>query len=47
MLRLLPDFEKNLTVSKLINTTNSDRMDASISVANEVVDNVMRLYRGK
>ena len=47
MLRLVPDFEKNLTVSKLINTTNSDRMDASISVANEVVDNVMRLYRGK
>ena len=44
LLRILPIIESKIDKSKLIDTTNCDKMDASITIANEVLDNVKKLY---
>lgn len=47
LLRILPVIEKEIKFSKLIDTTRCDKMDASIEIANDILDNVKRLYLRK
>lgn len=44
MLRMMPIIEPEIGTSKLIDTSNSDKMDSSIIVANDILDSVKKLY---
>lgn len=44
LLRLFPTFEKTFDCSRLIDTTKNDRIDASILTANELLDEVAKIY---
>lgn len=44
LLRMLPIIGQNCDTMKLINTTNLDRMDASIQVADSVLERIRRMY---
>lgn len=44
LLDILPTIQNSINYTKVIDTTNCDRMEASIIVANEVLDSVKRLY---
>lgn len=47
MLNMLPIIGQNVNSSKLIDTTNSERMDASITVINDLISDVKKLYLRK
>ena len=44
LLRMLPVIGQNCDTMKLIDTTNLDRMDASIEVADSVLERIRRMY---
>ena len=47
LLRMLPVYQKHIDYVQFINTTELDRMDASIFVADDILDYVLQLYRRK
>ena len=47
LLRMLPIIEPEIDCSKLIDTTKLNKMDPSIIVANDIIDNVKKLYLRK
>lgn len=44
LIRMIPVIESEIGTSQLINTTTSDKMDSSIIIANDILDNVKKLY---
>lgn len=44
LLDILPTIQSSINYTKVIDTTRCDRMEASIIVANEVLDSVKKLY---
>ncbi|MCI9434193.1 MAG: AAA family ATPase [Bacilli bacterium] len=44
LLDILPTIQSSINYTKVIDTTNCDKMEASIIVANEVLDSVKKLY---
>ncbi|MCM1053310.1 MAG: ATP-binding protein [Ruminococcus sp.] len=44
LLELLPDYRENCESAKVIDTTNLNRMDASVIVANDIIKRIRKLY---
>lgn len=45
LIRMIPTFERNIDGIKFINTSDYAKMDASITIANDLIDKVENLYR--